>query len=213
MTPSLTANQYPTFSDICAGLGHGIDGTLRQYGHFDQAALVKAPNSLSFEEAATLTCSGLTAYNALFGLRGREVHTGDWVLVQGTGGVSIAALQFAVAAGANVIATTSSEAKADRLKALGAKEVVNYRSTPAWGKAARDLTPQHRGFDIVVDIGGDTTLGQSIEAVRTDGLVVAAGMVGGAAKNSVPMMAALTNVCIVRGIMLGTKVSTGKRYL
>ncbi|KAK5171943.1 uncharacterized protein LTR77_003580 [Saxophila tyrrhenica] len=205
MTPHLGPNSYPTFGDICAGLGHGADGTLRQYGHFEQAALVRAPESLSFEEAATLTCSGLTAWNALFGLEGRKVNSGDWALVQGTGGVSVAALQFAVTAGANVVATTSSEAKAARLKALGAKHVVNYKTTPEWGPAARELTPQGRGFDVVVDIGGDTTLGESLKAVRTEGLVVAAGMIGGSAESPVPMMAALTTVCIVRGILLGTK--------
>jgi NADPH:quinone reductase-like Zn-dependent oxidoreductase len=160
---------------------------------------------LAFEEAATLTCSGLTAFNALFGLRGREVKAGDWVLVQGTGGVSIAALQFAVAAGANVIATTSSELKTDRLKALGAKEVVNYRSTPAWGQAARESTPNSRGYDFVVDIAGDVTLRQSIEAVRTDGVLVVAGMVGGAAERGVPIMSVLAHPCIVRGIILGTR--------
>lgn len=205
MTPQLSSDQPPAFPHICAGLGHGADGTLRQQGKFHHAAIVRAPKNLSFEEAATLTCSGLTAYNALFGLKGREVKHGDWVLVQGTGGVSVAALQFAAATGANVVATTSSDSKAERLRALGATEVINYRSTPSWGKACRDFTPDRRGFDFVVDIGGDATLGESVTAVRTDGIVVAAGMIGGATENSVPMMSALANVCTVRGIMLGTR--------
>ncbi len=205
MTPQLTDDQPPAFGDICGGVGHALDGTLRQYGHFQQSALVLATQSLSHEEAATLTCSGLTAWNALFGLRGRQVSRDDWVLVQGTGGVSIAALQFAAAAGANVVATTSSEAKAERVRNLGAKKVVNYRSTPDWGQATRKLTPQSRGFDFVIDIGGDATLGQSLEAVHTDGIVVAAGMIGGPTESSVPMMAALTHVCTVRGLLLGTR--------
>jgi NADPH:quinone reductase-like Zn-dependent oxidoreductase len=206
MTPQLSDDEPPTFANICAGIGHGMDGTLRQYGRFKWTALVHAPQSLNFEEAATLTCSGLTAYNALFGLRGREVKAGDWVLVQGTGGVSVAALQFAIAVGATVVATTSTEAKADRLKALGAKAVINYKTTPEWGLSARELTPDGRGFDLIVDVGGEATLGESVKATRTDCTVVAAGLVGGATKESVPMMAALFNACTVRGILLGTRV-------
>lgn len=205
MTPSLPDSQSPNMVDICAGLGHGAQGTLRQSAVFPSAALLHAPKSLKYEEASTLTCSGLTAYNALFGLKGREVKKDDWVLVQGSGGVSVAALQFALAVGANVVATSSSEAKAEKLKALGAREVVNYRQTPSWGKLVKEMTPEGRGFDYVVDVGGDATLGQSLEAVRIEGVVVAAGMVGGPTEGSVPMMAVLGSVCTVRGVILGTK--------
>ncbi|KAK4548305.1 hypothetical protein LTR36_010175 [Oleoguttula mirabilis] len=202
--PHVPDDYKPVMADVSAGLGKEMDGTLRQYGRFHHTTLVHAPENLTFEEAATLTCSGLTAWNALFGLRGREVGQGDWVLVQGTGGVSVAALQFAVAAGATVVATTSSEAKADRLRRLGATHVVNYKTTPEWGASARGLTPDNRGFDVVVDVGGDMTLGQSVQAIRTDGIVVAAGLIGGSAE-PVPMMAALFNHCTVRGIIAGTR--------
>ncbi|KAI0114073.1 hypothetical protein GGR51DRAFT_578308, partial [Nemania sp. FL0031] len=125
---------FPTLNDLEAGLGHKTDGTLRRLGVFHQTALVHMPSHLSFEEAATVTCSGLTAWNALMAAPGRPVRPGDYVLVQGTDGVSIAALQIAVAAGATVIATTK------------------------WGKAARQHTPGGRGVDHVVDIGGYLTL-------------------------------------------------------
>jgi NADPH:quinone reductase-like Zn-dependent oxidoreductase len=205
MTPSLSPSRFPSMVDICAGLGHGGQGTLRQSASFPATALLHAPESLSYEEASTLTCSGLTAYNALFGLKGREVKKDDWVLVQGSGGVSVAALQFAVAVGACVVATTSSTAKAERLKALGAKEVINYRETPTWGPVAKDRTPEGRGFDFVIDVGGDATLGQSLVAVKIEGVVVVAGMVGGKAEGSVPLMSVLGAVCTVRGVVLGTK--------
>ena len=173
-------------AEISGGLGHTLDGTLQQYGYFSSSVLVHAPGNLSFQQAATLTCSGLTAYNALFGLPGREVKSGDYVLVQGTGGVSIAALQFAVSVGAIVVATTSSEEKAERLKNLGAREVVNYRSTPEWGTAVRELTPEKRGFDILVDVGGDVTLHQALKAVRKDGLIVVSGILGGFSRSPYP---------------------------
>jgi NADPH:quinone reductase-like Zn-dependent oxidoreductase len=86
-------DDWPVFGQIINGLGQTLDGTLCEYGIFPEECLIEAPTTLSFEETATLTCSGLTAWNALFGLRGREVKAGDWVVVQGTGGVSIAALQ------------------------------------------------------------------------------------------------------------------------
>jgi NADPH:quinone reductase-like Zn-dependent oxidoreductase len=93
LVPNLKDNQWPTMADITLGLGQQAHGTLTQYGVFHHTALVQMPNGITFTEAATLTCSALTAWNALFGLKGREVKKGDWVLTQGTGGVSIAALQ------------------------------------------------------------------------------------------------------------------------
>lgn len=193
------------FADISEGLGQAVDGTLRSAGVFPETALVHAPASLDWAEAATLTCSGLTAWNALFGIRGRELRAGDWVLVQGTGGVSVAALQFAAAAGATVVATTSTEEKAARLRGLGAKHTINYRTNPdGWGVEARNLTPEGRGFDFVVDIAGNATLAQSLAAIRTDGIIAVVGMAGGDA-TPVPMMGALAHACTVRGLLLGSR--------
>lgn len=193
------------FADISGGLGQTLDGTLRSEGVFSESALVHAPKTLGWLQASTLTCSGLTAWNSLFGLKGREPGPGSWVLVQGTGGVSVAALQLASAVGATVVATTSSEDKATRLRELGAKYTINYRPNPGgWGQEARTLTPGGRGFDMVVDIGGNATLAQSLSAVRTDGVVVAAGLVGGEAE-PVPLLYALAHACIVRGVLLGSR--------
>jgi NADPH:quinone reductase-like Zn-dependent oxidoreductase len=127
------------------GLGGALDGTLRQYAVFPESGLVLAPATLNPIEASTLSCAPLTAWNSLYGLTERALRPGDVVLTQGTGGVSIAALQFAIAAGATVITTTSSAAKADRLKMLGAHHIINYKETPNWGEEAKKLTPGGEG--------------------------------------------------------------------
>ncbi|KAK0246750.1 hypothetical protein B0A54_16716 [Friedmanniomyces endolithicus] len=193
------------FNSLRSSLGIGTNGTLAQYGIFHESNIVHAPRSLSFDQAATLPCSGLTAYNALFGLGGRQIQENQWVLVQGTGGVSVAALQIAVAVGAQVVATTSSAEKAVKLEGLGAKHVLNYRDTPEWGLPARALTPGQAGFDHVVDIGGEATLGESVKAVKTDGVVSTIGLLGGPTDRQVPMMAVLHNACTVRGLVAGTR--------
>jgi NADPH:quinone reductase-like Zn-dependent oxidoreductase len=148
------------------------DGWLTEYKVVDVEALVAAPKSLSFEEAATLTCAGVTAWSALAGVR-----AGDIVLTQGTGGVSIFAVQLAKALGARVIATTSSPEKADRLRALGADEVIDYQADADWGATARALTD--RGVDRVIETGGATSLVQSIRAVATGGQISVVGALGG----------------------------------
>lgn len=117
--------------------------------------------------------------------------------------MSIAALQFAAAIGAHVVATTSSEEKAKRLRDLGAEHVINYRKTPAWGEQARGLTSKSSGFDLIVDVGGDSTLKESLKAVRTDGVIAATGLLG--ADEPVPMLSAIFDVCIIRGVLLGTR--------
>lgn len=121
-----------TAEDNVTGVGGVVDGALREYGTYDQNGLVKMPESLDFIQAATLPCAGVTAWNALYGLEGRALKPGHWVVTQGTGGVSIFALQFAKAAGARVIATTSSAEKMETLKKLGADHVLNYRENPNW---------------------------------------------------------------------------------
>ena len=108
------------------------------------------PENLSFNEACTLSCAALTAWNALYGLN--ALKPGDWVLTQGTGGVSIFAIQFALAAGATVIATTSSEDKGKRLKELGAHHVINYKKDPDWGKTAKNLSPGKLGVHHVIEV-------------------------------------------------------------
>ncbi|KAL3462256.1 hypothetical protein BJX64DRAFT_142601 [Aspergillus heterothallicus] len=193
-----------TILDVPTCLGQGTDGTLRSWGTFLETALVHAPKSLDWLPAGTLTCNWPTAWNALFGLKGHEAGPDSWVLVQGTGGVSTAVLQVAAAAGATVVATTSTEEKAARLKALGAAHVVNYRSNPNWGEEARRLTPGGRGFDFIADIGGNETLPQSFASVRLDGVVL---VIGGVGEDTapVPVFSALMHTCVIRGILGGSR--------
>ena len=155
--------------------GGARDGWLAEYKVVSQEAVIAAPESLTDAEGATLPCAAATAWSALAGHR--PVRAGDSVLTQGTGGVSIFAVQLAHALGARVFATTSSEAKAEKLRALGAEAIVNYRETKDWGERVRALTGG-RGVDRVVDVGGPATLGQSLRAVSMNGEVVMIGFLG-----------------------------------
>ncbi|KAL7926086.1 hypothetical protein ACQKWADRAFT_281732 [Trichoderma austrokoningii] len=189
---------------IASGFGGAIDGTLREYAVFGDHALVKAPSTLNAIEASTLTCAPLTAWNALYGLQSKAVKAGDWVLTQGTGGVSLSGIQFAAAAGATVVATTSSKEKAEELKKLGATHVINYRETSNWGEVARSLTPDGVGFDHILEIGGPGSLEQSLKAVKLEGLITIIGFLAPSDKQP-PLMDALNHVCIVRGVFVGSK--------
>jgi NADPH:quinone reductase-like Zn-dependent oxidoreductase len=163
--------------DTRLSLGSPLDGTLTDQMIAYEDGLVAMPPHLSFEAAACLPCAGVTAWNALM-VAGRPVSAGDTVLVLGTGGVSAFALQFAKAAGARVIATSSSDAKLDRFKAHGADDVVNYERTPAWAKEVLRLTAG-RGADCVVEVGGVGTLERSIEALAEGGKIALVGVLTG----------------------------------
>ena len=156
--------------------GDGLDGYAREAVVVPEHWFTRVPQGYSAAEAATLTCAGLTAWRALF--VDDDVRPGSTVLVQGSGGVSIFALQFAKAAGARVIATSSSDDKLARLKALGADELINYKDVPAWGARAMELTGG-RGVDTVVEIGGAGTLDQSMIATRVGGHVTLIGVLAG----------------------------------
>jgi NADPH:quinone reductase-like Zn-dependent oxidoreductase len=149
-------------------LGANLDGMLAEYAVLNEEAVVLLPSHLSFEEAATLPCAAVTAWVALTGQR--RVTAGDTVLTQGSGGVAIFALQFAQVLGARVIATTSTAEKAERLKALGASEVINYSETPDWDAKVREVT-DGRGVDYVVEIGGPGTIARSLKALALGGHV------------------------------------------
>ncbi|KAJ5725007.1 uncharacterized protein N7483_006364 [Penicillium malachiteum] len=185
-------------------LGGAIDGTLREYGVFDQNGLVKSPRNLTHIESSILTCAGLTSWNALYGLR--PLLPGQTVLVQGTGGVSIFALQFAKAAGATVIATTSSPKKAEKLKSLGADHVINYKISPNWGDIARGLTPDNVGVDYIIEVGGAGTLSESLKCIRFEGIISIIGFLGSADPRGQPcVLEALHKICIIRGVLVGSK--------
>lgn len=156
--------------------GDGIDGYAREVVVTPQHWFTRVPQGWSVAEAATLTCAGLTAWRALF-VDG-ATQPGSTVLIQGSGGVSVFALQFAKAAGARVIATSSSDAKLEKLKALGADELINYKEEPKWGAKALELTGG-RGVDTVVEIGGAGTLDQSMVATRIGGHVALIGVLAG----------------------------------
>lgn len=190
---------------LATGLGGAVDGTLREYAVFDEAGLVKAPSNLPMTEASTLSCAALTAWNALYGLESRALKPGDTVLTQGTGGVSIFALQFAKAAGAKVIATTSSEQKANLLKNNGADHVINYKETPNWGEEAAKLAGP-RGVQHVVEVGGPTTMAQSLKAVGIDGVITIIGFIGGGSEKQPTFLDCLNNICTVRGILVGSRL-------
>ena len=160
------------------GAGSYWHGTLREYAVFDEQALVRIPGHLGYEEASTLPCSALTAWHALAVSGG--LKAGDTVLTQGTGGVSIFAVQIAKLFGARVISTTSSAEKMERLKALGADETINYKETPDWDRAVLEMT-DGRGVDHVVEVGGAGTLSRSLKSVRLGGHIGMIGALTGAA--------------------------------
>jgi len=157
-------------------LGGPLDGVMAEYMVLDQEGLVAAPEHLGDEAAATLPCAAVTAWNALVTTGG--IKAGDKVLVQGTGGVALFALQFAKLHGAEVIITSSSDEKLERARALGADHGLNYRATPEWGKAARELSGG-AGVDLVVEVGGAETLPQSLRAVRVGGHISVMGVLSG----------------------------------
>jgi len=156
--------------------GDGIDGYAQDYVTASSGSFTKSPEGWSHLESSTLTTAALTAWRALMCFS--PIKAGDTVLLQGTGGVSIFALQFAKMAGAKVIATSSSEQKLQRLKEMGADHVINYKSELEWGKLAKQLNGG-RGVDYVVDIGGSATLQQSLEAVRVGGQIALIGVLSG----------------------------------
>lgn len=186
-------------------LGGSINGTFRTIGAFDEQGLVRMPEGLSFTEAATLSCAGVTAWNALFGVSGKQLQPGQWVLTQGTGGVSIFAIQFAKAFGARVIATTSSSEKARLLQQLGADHIINYRDTPDWASEVKTITGGV-GVDLVIEVAGLSTLKQSAASVKRDGLISVVGFVGGTEGKEMPtLLDPWMNLYTARGIWVGSR--------
>ena len=188
---------------------HAISGALGAEGpgvltpHFvtEASGLIRIPDSLSFEEAATLPCAALTAWHALF--EAGPLKPGQTVLLQGTGGVSIFALQFAKAAGAKVIITSSSDEKLAQALQLGADHGINYRRTPEWQDEALRLTGGH-GVDGVVEVGGPGTLERSLLSVRTGGRIAYIGVLTGLAGAANPMML-IPRLAAIHGIFVGSR--------
>jgi NADPH:quinone reductase-like Zn-dependent oxidoreductase len=167
-----------------APLGSPLDGVLVEQVALREDGVVSVPDGYSFEQAACLPCAGVTAWHALF-RAGVPVRAGETVLVLGSGGVSIFALQLARAAGARVIATSSSDAKIERLKTLGAWGAINYARTPEWGQEVLRLTAG-RGVDCVIEVGGAGTLARSLQSLGRGGKVCLIGFLAGREGDSSP---------------------------
>lgn len=182
-------------------LGGPLPGVLSELFVTRESGLVHVPAHLSDAEAATLPCAAVTAYNALFSTG--AVTAGDTVLVQGTGGVSIFALQFAKMVGARVIVTSSSDAKLERAKSLGAWETINYKTNPDWDKRALELTGGV-GVDHVVEVGGAGTLARSVKATRVAGTISVIGVLAGVAE-SFNVLPVLMKQLRLQGIMVGSR--------
>jgi len=182
-------------------LGGAIDGMLSQFVVLGEQGVVKVPAHLSYEEAATLPCAAVTAWNALV-WRGR-VKAGDVVVLQGTGGVSLFALQFAKMHGARCIITSSSDDKLELARKMGAADTLNYKRDLDWDKAVMKLTGG-RGADIVVEVGGAGTLEKSLNAVRVGGSVQLIGVLTGVA-GPIPTAAILRRSITVQGIYVGSR--------
>lgn len=184
-----------------SAMGGAIDGMLTQLAVLEEDGAVRLPDSLSFEEGATLPCAAVTAWHALVEIG--DIKAGDTVLVLGSGGVSVFALQFARLFGARVIATSSSAAKADRLRTMGAEAVIDYRATPDWDKEVMRLTGG-RGADITVEVGGAGTLPRSFLATRLAGRVAVIGLLTGQGAQVDPMPILRRNLR-VQGLYVGSK--------
>lgn len=202
-------------ADTHSSLGASRDGVLRSYGVFEEMGLVPCPSGLSLKEASTLPCAAVTAWNALYGLR--AVQPGETVLTQGTGGVALFGCQLAKAAGARVIATTSSPQGRGGalLTRVGADHILDYKTdATSWGTTAKRLTPGGQGVDHVLEVGGPTSMAQSLAAVRPEGIVSIIGFLGGvggrgAAAEGAPRLPGfldvLSSVSVVRGVMVGSR--------
>lgn len=180
--------------------GDTCDGWLQQYVAFPAAALVPTPAHLDDREAATLVCAGTTAWSAL-DMAG--VRSGDVVVTQGTGGVSFFVVQLAKARGATVILTSSSDDKLAVGAALGADHTINYRTTPDWARAVREIT-EGEGADLVVDLGGKETLPRSVRACRNDGHVAIVGVLSGHGNADFPVSDAMVRQVRLFGVSVGS---------
>lgn len=203
--PAWVAGQF-TLAAARSALGAGhTPGCLADLAVLPAYTVMPMPPHLSLQEAATLPCAALTAWHALF--EEAPIRPGDSVLTLGSGGVSVFAIQFAKAAGARVVATTSTPAKAGRLKAMGVDQVIDYRETAAWGDAAR-AAAGGEGVDHVIEVGGQGTFDQSARAVRLGGTISLIGVLSGpAAVNLTPVL--MRNIR-VQGVMVGSREMFGR---
>ncbi len=168
----------PDLERLTQSLGGPIDGTMTEIMCLSEQGVVKTPAHLSDAEAASLPCAALTAWSAL--TSASHIKPGDRVLVQGCGGVALFAVQFAKLLGAHVTVITSSDERMEKVRQLGADETINYRAVPEWAKATREIT-SGRGYDLIVELGGEKTLPQSLRCIRAGGTIAMIGILSGSA--------------------------------
>lgn len=166
----------PDLERLTQSLGGPVDGTMTEIMCLSEQGVVKVPAHLTDAQAASLPCAALTAWSAL--TTGSTIKSGDRVLIQGCGGVALFAVQFARLLGAHVTVITSSEERMARVRQLGADAVINYRAVPEWAKATRDIT-LGRGYDLIVELGGEKTLPQSLRCIRPGGTIAMIGILSG----------------------------------
>lgn len=189
----------PTLEKLSSALGFPIPGAGRELAVFSQEGVSKVPDFLTDQQVATLPCAALTAWRGLF--EDARLEPGDTVVLQGTGGVSIFGLQFAKMAGYRTIITSSSDEKLARAKALGADHLINYKTTPEWGKAVRDIVPD--GADFIMEVGGGGTIQQSLRAVRIGGHIAVIGVVAGAGDINPAVL--IGNSARLQGLSVGSR--------
>lgn len=192
----------PSVEKFSVSMGGPFDGWLCERRVYNATALAHIPAHLSYAEAAALPCAALTAWSAIVTLG--KVQPGERVLIQGTGGVALFALQFAKRAGAEVIMTSSSDEKLARVKAMGADHLINYKRDPQWGRAARALTGG-AGLDHIVELGGAGTLTQSIRAIRPGGFISMIGVLSGATSNDLLLPLVVMQQVRLQGVTVGSK--------
>lgn len=190
-----------TYAAMGTSLGGGVGGVLAENVVLSEEGLVKIPDGVSFEDAATLPCAGVTAWHAL--VESGKLRAGQSVLVLGTGGVSILGLQYAKALGARVFVTSSSDEKLARVRSIGADGVVNYKTTPEWDQKVLELT-NGAGVDHVLETGGAGTLPKSLQALALHGQVNIIGVLTGL-QNNIDLLPLLIKTARLQGILVGSR--------
>ncbi|MEO1081667.1 MAG: NAD(P)-dependent alcohol dehydrogenase [Pseudomonadota bacterium] len=191
----------PAKDNLLGVPGDHADGFASQLVTMPERAFSTMPAHMTYAQGATLPCAGLTAWRAV--VEEADLKEGDWVLVQGSGGVSVFALQIARQLGCRVVATTSSDAKAERLRELGAEEVLNYREQAEWGRAAAEISGG--GVALVIEVGGPGTVTQSVRALRMGGTISMIGVLTGIS-GDVPLAEFFQRNAVMSGITVGSHV-------
>lgn len=190
----------PTPDRFATSLGGPLDGVMAEYMCLSEEGVVRVPEYLTHDEAATLPCAALTAWSAI--TTHAATRPGDYVLIQGTGGVALSALAFAKLHGAHVTVISSSDEKLERVRNLGADVTINYKTTPEWSRLAREIAADRGGFDTIVELGGEATLTQSIKSVRIGGTIALIGVLSGLAP-TLPLGAIVTRQIRMQGVTVG----------